>query len=358
MSDVRLPRRTAYLRPGTIGAWSSDDLRRWAGTAAEAGIGGVVTKITSIDDNVVAVMADAGLEIIGSFTCYSDHEPATAIADGIHPIGSDGRPLAPMEWYRGLVPGDPSYDERLAERFALLIDERRTRLVFLDFLRWPGHWELESRAGGSPRPSSFDVGTLRRFNVYLDAHGMDATDIDPVDAAASARVIARRYAEEWEAFRASVIVESATRLAGIAHAGDTQVGAFLVPIPHSKRLAEYGQDVRQLAESVDVFAIMSYQGMVGLTADSTLDLADETARTSGRPVLAMLQTSTHSIYTSGSDWGTPLASEAVHVTAATLDAAAHNGRIAGHCSFPGEAPLPSFDFDLITTVTDPEGTVR
>lgn len=358
MSDVQLPRRTAYLRPATIRAWSSDDLRRWVGTAAEAGIGGVVTKIASIDDDVAAVMTDAGLEIIGSFTCYSDHDPAMAIADGIHPIGSDGRPLAPMEWYRGLVPGDPSYDERLAVQFARLIEERRTRLVFLDFLRWPGHWELESRASGSPRRSSFDVGTLRRFIVHLDAHGFDATDIDPVDAAASAHVIARRFADQWEAFRISIIVESATRLAEIAHAGDVQVGAFLVPVAHSKRLADYGQDVTRLADTVDLFAIMSYQGMVGLTAESTLDLADETARLSGRPVLAMLQTSSDSIYASGSDWGAPLASEAVHLTAATLDAAAHNGRIAGHCSFPGEAPLPNFDFDLITTVTDPEGTVR
>lgn len=333
-----VPGRLAYLRPSTLAAWSAADTRAWAATAAQRGVDGVITKLDKIDDVLREAAARHGIEVIGAFAAYSDHTGSMTSAP-IRPVGPDGAELSPLEWYHGIVPGDPTFDDALVAKFAHDLDTAPTRTVFLDFLRWPGHWETESRGGGSPRSSSFDPGTLARFAAWLCVD-----EVTPADVSA--------YAGAWEDFRVETVNRTASRLARVARDRGIQLGAFLVPLRHRVRRAQYGQDAVGLAASVDVFAVMTYQQIAGLDAAMTLDLTDEVKSQTGRGVIAMLQTSTAPSFTGGWDWGPPLDRTTVLRRAQRLDDACRSGRLDAICCFPGEAPLPDF-----TPAPHPEGTV-
>ena len=359
MTAAVLPGRSAYLRPSTIRSWSQAELRTWVRTSSSRGIEALVTKLAVIDGDLAAIAADAGIRMVGSFTCYSDHDPASRVPGGTRPVGPDGVPLSAMEWYRGLVPGDPAFDDRLADELSRQISDAPTDLVFLDFARWPGHWELESRNGGSPRRASFDRGTLTRFRTYLAERGLDGDGIDPSDAAASAQVIAGRLADPWTAFRATTITDIVTRLATILREAGTATGMFLVPVDHERRRRDYGQDVDELAAAVDGFAVMTYQAMTGLDAESSIHLAEETSLRARRPVIAMLQTTSDRRLSGGHDWGPTRSPEQAAADGEALDTAVRAGRLTGLCLFPGEAPMPSFDQNRSTNpVTRLEGPIR
>jgi hypothetical protein len=335
------PRRLAYLRPATISRWDDGDRDAWARSATAHGIEGVVTKLDGIDARLRDAFERHDLDVLGSFACYSDHSAPGAIGDPVRPVGVDGQPLAPMEWYHGVVPGHDAYDDALVARFDQELRRVRPRTVFLDFLRWPGHWEIESRFPSAPRPASFDTGTLRRFATWVGRESVTAAEILSV------------WAEQWADFRSSIITDLTHRLAIVAHRHGTELGAFLVPIPHDLRRAHYGQDAAALAPHIEVFAVMTYQQMVDLDIEGTLHLTDEVASITGRDVIAMLQTSTQPEFAGDWDWGPDLDQATTATRAAALDGALRTHRIAGVCCFPGEAPLPSF------TRTDlPEGTLR
>lgn len=300
----------------------------WSAAAAERGISGVITKLDIIDDDLKAATARHGLHVVGSFAAYSDHA-GSAMAVPVRPTGRDGGELTPLEWYRGIVPGDPTFDTALAAKLARDLDSSGVETVFLDFLRWPGHWETESRNGGSPRPASFDDGTLARFASWL---GVDRID----------RVQVSEHAAAWDEFRVHAVNETARRLAEVGHRRGVRVGAFLVPLPHRERRAQYGQDLSDLATHLDLFAVMSYQQIAGLDIGRTLDLTDEVKTKTGRQAVAMLQTSTDPALSGGWDWGPSLAPDTVVARATLLEQARREGRVDAICCFPGEAPIPDF----------------
>lgn len=334
-----LPNRLAYLRPSTLAAWSRTEKHAWSATAAERGIDGVIAKLDNIDDDLMEAASHHGLEVIGSFAAYSDHAGSTSAAP-VRPVGPDGVELEPLEWYRGIVPGDPAFDAALIAKLNRDLDSAGTHMVFLDFLRWPGHWETESRHGGSPRPASFDPGTLARFAEWLGVE-----QVAPTDVAA--------HSDAWEDFRVDIVTHTASRLSAVAHDRGVLVGAFLVPLPHRVRRAQYGQDAVDLAAHVDLFAVMTYQQIAGLDAAQTLSLTDEVKTETGRDVVAMLQTSTDPTVTRGWDWGPPLERDTLLARMAHLEDARRAGRLAAICCFPGDAPIPDF-----TLAPHPEGTVR
>jgi hypothetical protein len=334
-----LPKHLAYLRPSTLDQWTGTRKNAWAAAAADHGIDGVVTKLDKIDDDLHAAASRHGIDVIGSFAAYSDHA-GPAAATPVRPVGSDGVELEPVEWYRGIVPGDPTFDDALIAKFVRELAPARTQTVFLDFLRWPGHWETESRRGGAPREASFDRGTLARFARWL---GVET--IAPSDVAA--------HANAWENFRVNIINQTASRLAAVAYDQGIRVGAFVVPLPSPVRRSQYGQDVMDLAEHFDLFTVMTYQQIAELDTAQTLHLTDEVAQQTGGDVVAMLQTSTDPSVTGGWDWGAPLEQDTMLARARHLEDARHAGKIAAICCFPGDARLPDFTLD-----PHPEGTVR
>ena len=196
---MSVPRRLAYLRPATISQWDDEDRDAWARSATAHGIDGVVTKLDGLDARVRDAFERHELDVLGSFACYSDHSAPGAIGEPVRPVGVDGQPLGPVEWYLGVVPGDEAYDDALVARFDEALGRVRPRTVFLDFLRWPGHWEIESRFPSTPRPASFDTGTVHRFAAWIGREAVTPAEILSV------------WAEQWAEFRSGVITDLARR---------------------------------------------------------------------------------------------------------------------------------------------------
>ncbi len=338
--NTQFPARSAYVRPSTIAAWRPDDVRRWLDMAVSFGIGALVTKLPNITDELAAQCADVGLEVIGSFTCFSDHDSSPGDPRGIRPIDELGRAFDPMEWYTGLVPGDPELEDHRARRLDELVRRGLVASVVFDFVRWPGHWELESRGGRMPRRSSFDPVTLERFRDFAERRGDDIAGIDPEDAVASAAAIDARLGASWTAFRADTVTSFVRRLSDIAHAAGIEVGVFLVPVPHAERVAHYGQDAVAMAGVVDVFVPMTYHAIAARPPAWIHDLTNETAAITRTPVVAMLQTTASPEYSAGADWGAHISGPELESVTRSLEQAVTDGDLAGVCLFPGEAPPP------------------
>jgi hypothetical protein len=329
VSPERSRINAAYLRPTTLRRWSDSEFASWIDTIAACGVDTVIAKAPAIRPAHVASCRRAGVSLVGALTCFSDHDADAAAPPALRPVDERGEPWRPMEWYAGIIPTDEAYNDALAARCRDALDiEGLDGLVF-DFLRWPGHWELELRPPGRVRRSSFDVTTLRRFQDWLGPGG----SIDPEDPVASARVIADDLAGDWERFRVEVIDHVAARLAALVHASGRWAGLFVIPAPDTVRRSVFGQATASLGAFLDVLLPMTFNGILGQPPTWPATIAADVGATTDRPVVPMIQLSADPVYAHGSDWGPELSP--ADVTAAVR--ATVGSPVAGVCFFPGEA---------------------
>ncbi|ROO85126.1 hypothetical protein EDD29_2664 [Actinocorallia herbida] len=310
--------RAVYFFDRTIAARTPDEFRASAARAAGAGLTALVTKHTALTPEVVAICRDAGLRAVGSIPCFSDH--AAPRPDAPRPIGPDGIPWAPMEWYTGVVPTDPAYTAGVVARCAEAARQDLDGLV-LDFLRWPLHWELELRPGATPRRASYDPVTLRAFEEFAGVRL-------PTEGAAGH--IDRHLAEEWTRFRCAVVTGIAARIAAAVRdvRPGLPLGAFLVPAPEERRRALAGQSAADLGTHLDLLFVMSYHAILHADPGLGARLAADAARHTSVPVVPMVQTTADPALARGADWGPPMTPDdfAAALTAAGSD----------FCLFPGE----------------------
>ena len=335
--------RSAFLRPGVLAAWTRDVLDGWAAHAAANGITAVITKLDAISPELREVLADHGIDAVGAFACYSDHARTAPLPGTVRPVGVDGARLSAMEWYRGVVPGHREYDDALVDRLRAEAARAEVGTILLDFARWPGHWELESRGDGHPRFASFDPGTTARFASRVGRESLTPHEI------------LTDYRSEWEEFRVEAISAIVDRLADEVRAAGAEPGVFLVPVRHLDRRADYGQDALAMVDSVPMFAIMAYQQMLDLSSADVLAMADEITMATDARVITMAQITADPIYAGGWDWGPPIDPDELARHLAVLSAATHEGRLHGLSYFPGEAPHPRTDIDDVPRL---EGTLR
>lgn len=287
--------------------------------AAAAGINTLITKAAAVTPDLNRACHRAGLTVLGSVACFSDHADPHP-RDDLRPVDEHGG-WAAMEWYTGVVPTDPDYRQSLAERCAVLAVGPLDGLI-LDFLRWPLHWELELRPGAAPRRASFDPVTLAAFT-------RDTGHPVPDDPREAARLLLGPLYELWHTWREQVITEVTTDVAAAVRAArpGLPLGMFLVPgDAWQRRLV--GQDVTALGRHVDVFLAMTYHGILrqppSWLGRTTADLAARTTR----PVVPMVQTTADPVLARGADWGDTLDAAAFAQALAHVD-----GPV---CLFPAE----------------------
>ncbi len=227
----------------------------------------------------------AGMKIHAEFGCFVgadwwENLPAS------RPITAKGEPLEKEDWYCGVNPTIPQVrQERLAALEKLLADVRLDG-VWLDFVRWPCHWE--SSAPYLPR-TSFDPNTLARFSRDTGIELLQG------NVPSVARTLLERHATEWTAWRCaqitSWVAEARTVLDRVRP--DAIMGLFGVPW----RLADHdgaildviGQDYRALGRYVDVFSPMVYHRMCGQPPEWVGEVVEEIHELSGRPVWPIIQ---------------------------------------------------------------------
>ncbi len=156
--------------------WSnSAHAKQMLASFRECGITAIMTESDAYDPAAIDETHEAGLRFYAGIACFSDHASNFSLLNErpeLWPILEDGSRRPQLEWYVGMTPTDRRRQEDVLAKIGAVARAYPIDALFLDFVRWPLHWEIELRPG-RPRPldSSFDATTLAKFE--------EATGIPP-----------------------------------------------------------------------------------------------------------------------------------------------------------------------------------
>jgi hypothetical protein len=204
--------------------------------------------------------------------------------------------------------------------------------IFLDFARWPLHWEIELRPERDrPLDSSFDAATLAMFE---EATGALPRDLDTT--AARAAWIRRNRLADWVEFKCKVVNDfvSEARNALKGTKADAELGIYVVP--HVNRLTESltGQRIKDLAPLVDWIAPMLYHNILLRPPAWVASTLAPVVAIAGEKTLPVLQADSNRDPATVGDWGPPMSDAD---WSDTLSEVAARSDIGGLIVFPGMA---------------------
>jgi hypothetical protein len=227
----------------------------------------------------------AGLKIFAEFGCFVGKQWWQNVPES-RPITASGEPLASDEWYYGVNPTLPQVRQARLQALEQLLTDVAIDGVWLDFIRWPCHWEVHSPY--LPH-TSFDPGTLARF--CADTGRQVAED----DAVLAAQRLLAQHESAWIAWRCAQITSWVAEAKAVLKRirPDAVLGLFGVPWQRSDYdgaiLNVIGQDYNALGSYVDVFSPMVYHKMCGRSLAWIGDVVTEIHALSGKPVWPIIQ---------------------------------------------------------------------
>ena len=132
--------------------------------------------------------------------------------------------------------------------------------LFLDFVRWPLHWEIELRPGQrKPLDSSFDPATLVKFEA---AYGALPGDLNSIPAKAA--WIRENRLRDWIDFKCQVITDFVAKARSVLKDArpDAELGVYVVPDMDGMTEPLTGQRIRDLEPLADWIAPMLYHNIL------------------------------------------------------------------------------------------------
>lgn len=227
----------------------------------------------------------AGLRVYAEFGCFVGRRWWSEVPHS-RPLTAEGEPLEAEDWYYGVNPAVPEVREPLLEALAALLAAYAIDGVWLDFCRWPCHWE--ARFPVLPR-TSFDAGTLARFGEEA------GIELPLPEGRAAVELVLAQYTVAWRAWRCAQITSWVARARAVVDR--TRPGALLGLFGVPWRLSDYegaildviGQDYRALGRYVDVFSPMVYHRMCGRPPVWVGAVTHEVRALSSKPVWPIVQ---------------------------------------------------------------------
>jgi len=238
------------------------------------------------DRKLAEVLRKGGIRIFAEFTVFAGEKYWDEFP-GSRPVTAGGEFLAKRDWYAGVNPADERIRSRKLQDFRELLETYDLDGVWLDFIRWPCHWE---EIDPVLEKTSYDRVTLEKFRKEM---GIEAGF--PEDSIKAAQLIDNRYREEWREWRCGQITSWVTEARGIIDtcSPGTRLGLFGVPWIRDfddAIISVIGQDYRALGASVDVFSPMVYHLMCGRPVGWIGEVTEWIGRATGREVLPIIQT--------------------------------------------------------------------
>ena len=301
----------------------------------DSGVTAIMTESDSYEHFVVDLAHRAGLRFYAGVACFSDHASNFRWIEEHHeswPILETGEPRSQMEGYIGISPTDCRRQEHVVAEIARIARTYAIDGLFLDFIRWPLHWEIELRPG-RPRAldSSFDAATLARFE---EATGSLPRSLDTTSARAT--WIRENRFRAWVDFKCRIITDFVGMAAKALKdaKSDAELGIYVVPDVNGLAEPLTGQRIRDLAPMVDWVAPMHYHNIL-LQAPTWIGTAlADVIQTAGGKTLPVVQADSNRDLADAADWG-PSMSDADW--SATLSEVARWPDLAGLIVFPGAA---------------------
>lgn len=320
-------------------AWSDlAAFRRMLLEFHKCGVNAVATESDLYDPAAIDAVHELGMRFFAGVACFSDHASgfqALATRPDLWPVLDTGEKRPQMEWYIGITPTDGDHRTPILRKIEEIASQHEIDGLFLDFVRWPLHWEIELRPGRhAPPDSSFDSATLDAFAA--------ASGISPPSScrstAARASWIHRHAASEWVDFKCRVITDfvAEARVTLQGARSTAGLGAFLVPDGAVASERFTGQRWRDLAPHLDWAAPMLYHNILLQPPEWIGAMVDKSVGTAGRKTLPVLQADSNRDPTATGDWGPPMD---VAAWRRALAEVGHRDDIAGLIVFPGVSLL-------------------
>ena len=140
----------------------------------DCGVNAIMTESDRYELSIVDATHKAGLRFFAGVACFSDHASnfrSLKERPELWPVLENGERRPQMEWYVGMSPTDRTRREEALQEIELIARAYPVDGIFLDFARWPLHWEIELRPGRErPLDSSFDAATLAKFEEATGVH--------------------------------------------------------------------------------------------------------------------------------------------------------------------------------------------
>jgi hypothetical protein len=228
---------------------------------------------------------EAGMPVYAELGCFVGQEWWEALPES-RPVTAEGRPLEPEGWYYGVNPSLPAVRQAQLEALEALLAANPIDGVWLDFIRWPCHWEAHEPY--LPR-TSFDAETVGRF---CRDTGIEVQAREP---RAAAETIRDQHTEAWRTWRCDQITSWVAEARAVVER--VRPGAILGLFGVPWRLADYegaildviGQDYRALGAEIDVFSPMVYHRMCGHGPAWVGAVTAHVHELSGKPVWPIVQ---------------------------------------------------------------------
>ena len=223
-----------------IGAYLGSHLwQNWSPEGAEAelnrykrfGVNAIFAEADHYRPDIIEIAHDNDLRFMGGLTCFNNND-ALAHNPKLHPVCRDGRRRPQMNWYIGITPTCQSYAQSRLDVLNSLAKTYKLDGIWLDFIRWPLHWEQELRDDTpDPLESSFDEHTLRRFADYANI------DIPAGTTSLKADWILQTHRHEWIDFKCKIITDLVAQAKSIvdAHLEGKPLGLDIVPAKSPQR---------------------------------------------------------------------------------------------------------------------------
>ena len=191
-----------------------------------------------------------------------------------------------MNWYIGITPSHQVYAQSRLDALEQMAKSYELDGIWLDFIRWPLHWERELR-NDTPAPleSSFDGYTLKRFADYAGIDYPAGTTRQKADW------ILRTHKDKWIDFKCWIITDFVARAKSIVdrHLVGKPLGLDLVPAKSPQREHLLGQRIDHLSAYADYLSPMLYHHALGFSPDWLSEILDDMAAQSDKTFIPFVQ---------------------------------------------------------------------
>jgi uncharacterized lipoprotein YddW (UPF0748 family) len=204
------------------------------------------------------------------------------------PITAEGKPQTKQKWYAGV---NPVCEEIRAEKLKgiqKLINETPVDGIWLDFIRWPCHWEV---AKPKLEQTSFDKLTLTKFISELKLPIVLNSKV-PYDLS---KEILIDYLALWPDWKCRQITSFVADVKAIVKSSKRKIflGAFTVPWTandyNGAIRSIIGQDYKALGQYLDIISPMAYHAMCGQLPEWVGEVTTWAAQKSSAEILPIMQ---------------------------------------------------------------------
>ena len=301
------------------------------------GVNAIMTESDSYELSALDAVHNAGLRFFAGVACFSDHAAnfrSLRKRPELWPVLENGQRRQQMEWYVGMSPTDRSRQVEVLEEIKSVARSYPVDGIFLDFARWPLHWEIELRPERDrPLDSSFDAATLAMFE---EAAGALPRDLETTSALAA--WIRRNRLSEWIEFKCNVVNDFVSEARNALKEARADAGLGIYAVPNVNGLTEplTGQCIKDLTPLVDWIAPMLYHNILLQPATWIASTLTPVTKIAGRKTLPVLQADSNRGSDVSGDWGPPMSDAD---WSETLSQVAGRDDIGGLIVFPGMALL-------------------